>query len=527
MPDLSQLWLQMLLISVAIGLLSRLRQGWRWAAGGVAQLAIIAAIAAYGLLVGSAATCAWLSWGLLLLVSLWPRVLLRRLQYHVGVLDTASAREEAARLQLFVWGRPGRYWRDFVESTALELDGQPREAEALMIPYMSSKVPKGYRDAARGNVQALRTLQRDWPALVAEFETYTLDDGSRLPLGQAAAAARAYLELGELRKARQTIERIDFAAERASVQSLAMFQVPFEALAGDLAGTDAALDEAGLPEHMRLQWQARALAANDRIEEARAIRARALQEVPEDQPHVARRIRELELEVAPRLGLDPATPAELAALREVFARARHAGAMLEPTGWSPAVVGLLTLIGLAFAPAHLYSVWPTERALDLAGWVQSHGELTTRALHGEPWRLLSYQLLHADGMHVLLNLIILAMFGRQATQIFGSVGFLVAFVLSGIAGGLAQIWLLPDSHTIGASGAVLGIFGMVIAGLWRSRSSLPDAVWRERLSRLLAIAALQMALDQLFANQVAVLVHGAGLLAGCVAGLAWPPRRKG
>jgi membrane associated rhomboid family serine protease len=120
---------------------------------------------------------------------------------------------------------------------------------------------------------------------------------------------------------------------------------------------------------------------------------------------------------------------------------------------------------------------------------------------------------------------VLWIFGLQAVELFGPWLFLALFFLTGVAGGLAQLQLAPDAPTIGASGAVLGIFGAVITGIWRS-TVLPDQVRKERVSRLLSVAALQFAIDHLFASQIAGWVHAAGMAAGALLGWVAPMRKE-
>lgn len=79
----------------------------------------------------------------------------------------------------------------------------------------------------------------------------------------------------------------------------------------------------------------------------------------------------------------------------------------------------------------------------------------------EPWQLITYMFLHGDIMHLLLNMLILWMFGFELENIWGSKKFLLYYLMCGIAAGLANEFIAPlftgTGQTLGASGAIYGI----------------------------------------------------------------------
>ena len=78
------------------------------------------------------------------------------------------------------------------------------------------------------------------------------------------------------------------------------------------------------------------------------------------------------------------------------------------------------------------------------------------------WRLITYQFLHADVIHLLFNMIGLYVFGTMLERTFGSKRFLIFYLVCGMTGGifypvLVGIGLLPAAPMVGASGAIFGI----------------------------------------------------------------------
>ena len=86
-------------------------------------------------------------------------------------------------------------------------------------------------------------------------------------------------------------------------------------------------------------------------------------------------------------------------------------------------------------------------------------------IHGQIWQLLTFQFLHSDLWHLLLNSVVIYLFGRSLEDSLGLKRFLQLYFLSGVAGGLLQITvgLLFPSHFGVTVGASAGAFGLVAA----------------------------------------------------------------
>lgn len=74
---------------------------------------------------------------------------------------------------------------------------------------------------------------------------------------------------------------------------------------------------------------------------------------------------------------------------------------------------------------------------------------------------ISSQFLHAGFLHIISNMWFLKIFGDNVEERFGSLKYLIIYLLCGVAGGLLQYAFSPNSDIpmIGASGAVAGILG--------------------------------------------------------------------
>lgn len=85
--------------------------------------------------------------------------------------------------------------------------------------------------------------------------------------------------------------------------------------------------------------------------------------------------------------------------------------------------------------------------------------------HGELWRLISFQFLHANLAHLLFNMLAIFMFGGIVERFLGTKRYLAYYLLCGVAGALLYT-LLAYVGWLGAGilvGASAGIFGILVA----------------------------------------------------------------
>ncbi len=122
--------------------------------------------------------------------------------------------------------------------------------------------------------------------------------------------------------------------------------------------------------------------------------------------------------------------------------------------------------------------------------------------------------LHGNLMHIVGNMVLLYLFGRQVADRFGQWGFLGFYVLVGLAAATVQV-LDPSSNgvTVGASGAGAGVMGAFLLLYPSIRTAMIV------LAVLFPIPALLSFVGALGAG-VAYNIHAGGLLAGVAVGLA-------
>lgn len=175
-------------------------------------------------------------------------------------------------------------------------------------------------------------------------------------------------------------------------------------------------------------------------------------------------------------------------------------------------------------------VYLGQRAFDSTGFAGGQG-LTVRGMligpfveNGEYWRILTSGFLHGGPVHLGLNMYVLYMIGPYVERLAGSIRFSLFYLIALFGGSAAVLWFNWPIATLGASGAVLGLAG-VIAGqqlsAGRSLREIPA----------LNIILMNLALPIVF-RQISFWGHLGGMAAGALAGFAmhkfhWMPAIKG
>jgi membrane associated rhomboid family serine protease len=139
--------------------------------------------------------------------------------------------------------------------------------------------------------------------------------------------------------------------------------------------------------------------------------------------------------------------------------------------------------------------------------------------HGYVWQLLTYQFMHANLLHLLVNCWALYVFGLAVEAALGRKTFVTLYFASGVVGGLFQT-LAGFTHgayaneVVGASAAVFGLVA-AFAMLFPDRVFLFLFVIPIRAKFLVVVEALVACYGMVFARDgIAHAAHMGGMLTG-------------
>ena len=181
----------------------------------------------------------------------------------------------------------------------------------------------------------------------------------------------------------------------------------------------------------------------------------------------------------------------------------------------------MTLTNLLVAINVIAYVWEVATG----GPDVDHGYLYGPAVthYGEWWRIFTAAFLHGSILHIGFNMVALYQVGNIVEQLYGKVRFSLLYFVSIVGSGLAVLAFNYSIPTLGASGAIFGLFGALVAvGLRLGKRG------RGLIAQVLPIIFINLVFTYAVPG-ISAAAHVGGLLTGFVAGLLLfmvPSRRR-
>ena len=178
---------------------------------------------------------------------------------------------------------------------------------------------------------------------------------------------------------------------------------------------------------------------------------------------------------------------------------------------TPVLVAINVLVYVAMVVTGVDFMSPTVP--DLVAWGANSGPQT---LGGESWRLLSCTFLHIGLIHIGMNMFVLWQIGNILERLTGNVGFLILYLGSGVIASLVSVYYNPSVVSAGASGAVFGTFGGLVAFLYRNSDGGLE-IFKPLLASVTRILLLNLVIGFMIPS-IDMAAHVGGLIAGVLLG---------
>jgi rhomboid protease GluP len=171
------------------------------------------------------------------------------------------------------------------------------------------------------------------------------------------------------------------------------------------------------------------------------------------------------------------------------------------------ILNVLVFIIMIFAGFSIIS--PTGQKL-----LEIGANRRSEVISGDYWRLLTSVFIHGGLMHLVANMFGLYIGGMIVEKVIGPVRFIIIYLICGILASLTSIYWHDHTISVGASGAIFGVYGLILA--FTIFKVFPDSL--RRLNWLLL--GLYVGVSLLFGLTKGIdnAAHIGGLLSGFILG---------
>ena len=163
----------------------------------------------------------------------------------------------------------------------------------------------------------------------------------------------------------------------------------------------------------------------------------------------------------------------------------------------------------------------------LVSWGANDGARV--ALRHEWWRLPASVFIHGGLIHLGVNMWCLFTIGPLVERFFGNLATAGLYLAAGIGGAIASMATMPVRVSVGASGAIFGMLGAILAFLIIHRRTVPATVLRPLRSSALSFVVFNTLFGAAVPN-IDQAAHMGGLATGFLGGLLlirpWPVVRS-
>ncbi|MEQ8674419.1 MAG: rhomboid family intramembrane serine protease [Aggregatilineales bacterium] len=407
------------------------------------------------------------------------------------------------------WSQP-----ENIRATGLERNGQLEEATAIY-----HRLAEAYPLLRDTLTVRIYQLQGEWQTLIDDFEGRLNDPVLQSNVTFPGFYVRALGEVGRLNAMVDALTKFQSRLQTAPIywNTAVMLSLAFSG-ERDKVSTFLAEHLQNYPEDLRRYWIAVADQAAGNNDEAREtfsellscddalIRLRSQERLARELPIDAETLTDearakllgytttIQQDARYNIRLGRATRGALMTLLLVLANLVVFLVQVDRGGMSDPVTNIRVLYDLG-------ALWASA-VIDGEQW----------------WRLVNAMFLHVGWLHIILNMLALMLIGGFVETTLGRLRFLLIYFASGV-GASAMIVLLTDAGyitpavTVGASGAIMGLFGATAAILligWRVERV---KVARQYLTRIAVIIVIQAVIDY-FVPQTSFTGHLVGAVIG-------------
>lgn len=173
-------------------------------------------------------------------------------------------------------------------------------------------------------------------------------------------------------------------------------------------------------------------------------------------------------------------------------------------------INAAVFLGMALAGSTIMD-FSTQETIQ---WGANWGPLT---LSGEWWRLLTCVFVHGGLLHIGFNMWCLWDLGALCESLYGRWTYAAVYLICGVGSSLVSVAWHPGGPSVGASGAIFGLAGALIAAFKLGEFSVPRSALSATLRSLGAFVLYNLVFGAIIPG-IDMAAHIGGLITGLIVG---------
>lgn len=130
---------------------------------------------------------------------------------------------------------------------------------------------------------------------------------------------------------------------------------------------------------------------------------------------------------------------------------------------------------------------------------------------GQVWRFITSSFLHGGLLHIIFNMYALKIIGTEVEYAYGKIKYIIIYLCSALGGSIFSYFFNRDSISVGASGAVFGLFGAMLIFGFANRKKIGKAY----MMNILKVIGVNILIGVTI-SRIDNAGHLGGLLAGAI-----------
>jgi rhomboid protease GluP len=188
--------------------------------------------------------------------------------------------------------------------------------------------------------------------------------------------------------------------------------------------------------------------------------------------------------------------------------------------FTPIIVGVNVVVFVIMVLSGVDAFQPSVESLITWG-----GNLRALTLNGELWRLFTSTFLHGGIFHLLLNMFAALQLGYILETNIGKSRYIISYIATGVLASITSIAFNENTVSVGASGAIFGLDGLLLSLLITKQLNIPQGLRKNLLSSTLFFIGYNLLYG--FAKEgIDNSAHIGGLVSGFVIGFIYYPSMK-